>query len=139
MNWNWFIRSLLLSVIVFLFSGLTLAQQPAFYQGSYDDLLLEAKSQNKSYVLYFTTPTCSPCKRMKAETWTNPELVSLMRQKVFVYEADVELFDALAAAQQYEVSVFPTMIFFTPKGKVIGKLFGFQSARKLVSLIVRHT
>ena len=115
------------------------AQEMLFHESDFAGFQRMAAQENKAYMVYFTRTNCLPCQKMQAETFKDPELVALAQQKILAYKANVDDFQSMDIAEQYKVSVYPTIIFFTPQGEIIGKLFGFQAAAKLIWLIQRHT
>lgn len=110
----------------------------AFVDHDFMAFRAEAARQGKPYMVYFSREKCLPCERLHQETFTHAELVRLTNTHLLSYHAHMSDLEALEIATSFEVSVAPTIIFFRPNGEIIGKLFGFQAAEKLVWLIERH-
>lgn len=122
-------------IVVSSFSSFAQDDELTFFKGSFDDLTGIADVNNKCYILFFTKDHCPPCDRMKEETFTDPTVVSLLQEKAIMFEADIQEFDGIALAEQFEVSAYPTLLIFSPKGVLIGKLIGGQSVISLISFL----
>lgn len=97
-----------------------------------------AAREGKCYMVYFSREKCLPCERMKQETFANPDLIRLFGDHLLSFHAHMSDLEALEIATSFEVTVAPTLIFFKPNGEIIGKLFGYQTADKLIWLAEQY-
>ena len=98
----------------------------------------KASAENKAYVVFFTKEGCSPCERMKQQTLSDPEVVTLLNEKLLLYEAEYPAFEAIELSGKFEVKAFPTLLVFGPKGVKIGEMIGGQSATSLVTFFSKR-
>ncbi|MDP5139121.1 MAG: thioredoxin family protein, partial [Spirosomaceae bacterium] len=103
----------------------------AFYSGSYDDVLREARKQDKTVVLDFWAEWCAPCKKMDNETFSDFELAKVLNEKFLVYKVNIDTFDGMEIANRFGVESFPTIITLDSKGKYIDEFKGFFPANNL--------
>lgn len=118
-----------------ILSSVKAQDEVRFFKGSYKDLTQQASKQEKIYILFFTKENCQPCERMKTETFTDPTLAELMTEKSLIYKAQLPDFDAYALAEEYHIVGYPTMLLFSPEGKLLGTLVGGQSASTLTNYL----
>ena len=118
-----------------LFFCTSLSAQVDFFKGDIQQLKSQAVASNKMYIVVFSKQGCAPCQKMMNETFKDMSLASVIRQKALAYYVDSEAFENISYVMENGINIYPTIIFFTPQGRVIGKLFGYQPAVKLIALI----
>jgi thiol:disulfide interchange protein DsbD len=97
----------------------------------------QAISQNKPLMVDFTAGWCSWCKKLDRDVFTDPELVKLSKQFVTV-KVDTDKYPQ--DARLFKVQGLPTILFLTPKGKVINQVVGYNNSEyfiKIMSAIVK--
>lgn len=76
----------------------------------------KAKAENKSVVLFFTTPGCVPCEAMKRDVLKDPSVKKdLADNFIFLVVDSAEDPDTV---KTYNVSAFPTHIILTSTGQM---------------------
>ncbi|KAB7731414.1 DUF255 domain-containing protein [Rudanella paleaurantiibacter] len=126
-------RFLLLSVFV-LSTGLTaMADGVRFFQGSWGQLLSEAKRQNKPIFVDVYTTWCGPCKLMTSQAFPNPRVASRMNEHFVNYKLDAEKGDGQSIAKRYGVQGYPTSLFLTPDGKLLHRAIGYNGIDKFLA------
>ncbi len=89
-----------------------------------DQLLQQARVENRPVILDFYADWCAPCRRLENETFHNPEVVELSREfitiKVDLTRGGVPLHEYLV--EKYRVSGVPTVIFLAPDGSEMEEL-----------------
>lgn len=112
----------------------------SFYEGSFKEMQNKARVSNKPYLIDFYTVWCGPCKNMEKFTFTNKELAQYMKDNYFAMKVDAEslMDDGADLAQKYDIRFFPTLIIVSPKGEVLKRLSGFQSAEALLAELKKY-
>lgn len=128
-----------LGIFLFLNASAQHARTVKFFKGSYEELTTQAAAEEKLYIVFFTKNYCPACEKMKEDTFTDPDLVDLMTDLAYIYEAEMPEMDAVALAEQYNIQAYPTILIFNSRGTLIGKLVGGQSAAKLIEFLEKMT
>jgi thioredoxin 1 len=98
------------------------------YQGSYDNMLREAKKQNKKVLLDFYASWCAPCQKLDKETFADQDFAQFANQNVIVYKVNIETFDGMEIVEKYGVEVFPSLVLTDPKHGKLATYKGFYPA-----------
>lgn len=96
-----------------------------FYKGSYDNLLRQARKENKPIILDFWASWCGPCKKMDNETFSDPDLAKYLKANFIIYKVDIDTFDGMEITDKFAVESFPSMLILDKKAKPLEKLKGF--------------
>ena len=91
----------------------------------------KAKQANKFIFLDAYTTWCRPCKKMDKEVFSTPEAGKLLNHKFISVKLDMEKGEGKQLRKLYQVNIFPSYLFFTPQGKLVHKVIGYQSIGKL--------
>jgi thiol:disulfide interchange protein len=96
--------------------------------------LAQAKKENKLVFVDFYTEWCGPCKALDRDTFHDAKFVQVMSKDFIAVKLDAE-HDGLTAAQQQDVSAYPTGLVFSANGKVVKRFVGFMSAPKYAAAL----
>ncbi len=130
-----FYNSLFICVSL-LFSNVVFAQDEIrFFKGSFEQMTLKAASENKPYLVFFTKEHCLPCDRMKEQTFSDSEVITLLSEKTLILEAEMPDFDAMDLIEKFQVTAYPTLLVFSPRGLKIGEMIGGQSSASLITFL----
>ncbi len=129
------LHALVLGILFFAFTFVNAQSEVQFFGGSFEEMTAQANTQNKCYMVFFAGESCIPCIKMKEDTFTDPELIHTTQEKVIMFEASMPNLDAFSLAQEYGVVSYPTLLVFSPKGVLIGKLSGVQTPAQLMAII----
>ncbi|WP_080057860.1 tetratricopeptide repeat protein [Spirosoma aerolatum] len=96
-----------------------------FFKGSWQQVLAEAKRQNKPVFVDVYTTWCPPCKRMAKEAFPNPKIGSTFNVHFINYQLDAEKGEGIDVAKLYAVASYPTALYITPDGALIHRAVGY--------------
>ncbi len=113
------------------------AQEIEFQNLNWKEALELAQSQNKLIFVEFQTRWCSNCRKLEKNTFTDPELGTLMNEQFINIKYDAEIGEGYRIASLFRVSAFPTMLFFDSNGIVQMRLVGFKNTESL-NAVAKH-
>ncbi len=97
-----------------------------FFHGTWEELLAEAKKQNKPFFVDFYTVWCGPCKLLDRRVFTDPDVIAYAKEHYLAYKVDAEKGQGPTLARKYHVRAYPTIIFFAPDGTELGREVGYS-------------
>lgn len=107
---------------------------------SFSDAMRTARSTNKLVMVDFYTDWCGWCKKLDADTYTDPTVVRLSTRFVPV-KVNAEK-EGVAVARKYNVQGYPTIMFLEADGSIAAKIGGYlppqQFAEKLTEIDEAH-
>jgi thiol-disulfide isomerase/thioredoxin len=95
-----------------------------FFEGSWSDVLAAAKEQNKYIFVDAFADWCVPCKWMASNVFPKEEAGKFYNEHFVIYKFDMEKGEGIDFAKKYEVSVYPTYLFFNPEGELVHRSVG---------------
>jgi TonB family protein len=93
---------------------------------SFEEALKIADQEHKIVFVDFYTTWCEPCKMLDKETWQDPSVIALLKDKTVALRVDAEKYVALA--NRYGVNAYPTLALIKPDGTLIDSLVGYRDA-----------
>ena len=112
---------------------------------NYDEALSLAKKEGKHIMVFFTTSWCVYCKKMKKDTFTDPDVMKIMKDRFVLATVDGDSKSIVhfggkevtekELAQLYGVRGYPTMVFLKPAGDGIAPISGYRDAKFMVTLL----
>ena len=106
-----------------------------FFDGTYEQLQERSDNAERPYFLYFYTNWCMPAKDMNEKTFTNKYFIQYADKKYLGMAVDGEslITEGKDLAKRYQVLYYPTIIIFSPYGKELKRLYGYQSPANLLA------
>ena len=95
----------------------------------------ESSETGLPILMKFSAKWCGPCKRMKAETFTDPRLAEMINTCFIPVEVDTDQNEQLA--RQLRIESVPTTMVISPQGDIVERREGFQSAAQLTGALAR--
>lgn len=131
--------TLLLTIfIVFGFKGSTSEtktdQGIQFFTGTWQQAIDKAKKENKYIFLDAYASWCGPCKMMKNKIFTDRTVAEFYNKYFINVAIDMEKGEGPILAEKYAVEAYPTLIYFKPDGKLIGKAMGFRKSKEFFEI-----
>lgn len=85
-----------------------------FFKGSWDEVVIKAKNENKLIFIDFYTKWCGPCKMMADEIFVTKAVGDFYNSNFINYKIDAESIEGIPIARKYKVNLYPTFIFVNP-------------------------
>lgn len=92
----------------------------------------KAKSQNLEYIVLFTADWCLPCKWMESTTLKDERVSALLKENYLLAKVDIDDFDGFAWKEYYNVGSLPTLLVFSPEGKLLARREESLSASQMI-------
>jgi len=91
---------------------------------------------NTNQVLFFTSPSCGPCMRMKNTVWTNDQV----KERIAEYLDSPSMIDTSIKQNddkftQYKIKYLPTIIMIDNEGDEIKRNVGFMDVDELLNFL----
>ncbi|WNJ19503.1 thioredoxin fold domain-containing protein [Pontibacter sp. G13] len=99
----------------------------------------EAQASNRIYMVYFEMATNRSCKRMEKKVWQDETLVPFISENYLACKLHALSPQAIEAVQRYQVYDYPTVIFFSPNGKMMGRTIGYVAPNTLQQILEKHS
>lgn len=97
-----------------------------------EQMLAQAKSQQKILFVDVYTTWCGPCKWMDENTFQDARVSEKFNKTFLNYKVDGDSFEGVNVGIIYRVDSYPTYLFIAPDGKVIHRIEGTMSPEGLV-------
>ncbi len=104
-----------------------------------------ASTDHKLLFVFVEAEWCGICKRMKRETFPDPDILSLLKNRFVSVSIDLdsretvsfngEAFTERSFAQAMKVVGTPTMIFADAEGEILGETSGFYNRGRFLLLL----
>lgn len=98
----------------------------------YENILKQAKEQDKLVFIDFETTWCGPCKTMDLYVYTADATVEAFKN---ILAVKIDGDENRELVKKYDVKAYPTLIILSPKGKIVGKKVGYLSVKDIVAFI----
>ena len=128
-------KFLLIQVCLYLFSLLSLsAQGIKFFEGSWEEALVQAKKENKLVFVDAYTKWCGPCKRLQNTVFPTKEAGDFHNRNFINFKIDMETQDGMAFGLNYPVRAYPTLFYINPKGEIVHSHVGGSDVQRLIEI-----
>ncbi|MEM6261435.1 MAG: thioredoxin fold domain-containing protein [Bacteroidota bacterium] len=124
----------IIALLICVQAGALQADGIKFFEGRFAALKAQALLQQKPFMVNFFTDWCGPCDNMDKYTFADKELGTYAEENYLAFSVNAESAEneGVQLAQRYDVLFFPTILIFSPEGKLMHKLSGYQRASTLL-------
>jgi hypothetical protein len=122
-------RPLACCAALWLLSAAASRAQEVAWRQDYSQARQEAATKGRPLVIDFGTENCFWCKQLDARTFRDPEIVRLLNDRCVPLKVDAQRHATLANA--LHIQNYPTLVFASPEGKILGYQEGFVEAPAL--------
>lgn len=95
-----------------------------FSGGSFQDVLKQAKAENKKVFVDFYATWCGPCKVMSKDIFPDTEVGEYFNKNFVNYQINAEDKVYLPEVKRYGITAYPTMLILDAEGNVLGQQVG---------------
>ena len=106
-----------------------------WFRGDLEDAVKAAAEKNTLVFVEFNTDWCSWCRRLEAETLSDRDVRKELSKLVSI-QLNAET-NGAAAAREFGVESYPTMIFLDPSGEEVERIVGYLPPEKFVEEVRR--
>lgn len=122
-------------IFALLLTGTMLsAQGIEFSKNNWNDILAQAKQENKIVFVDAYTTWCGPCKMMSRDVFPLAQVGDFYNANFINAKIDMERGEGPKLAAKYEVSAYPTYLFVSPDGELLHKNMGYLPGPKFIAV-----
>lgn len=103
-----------------------------FTESTFAEILAKAKKEKKNIFFDAYASWCGPCKLLKRDVFTTKTAGDFFNKNFINVAMDMEKGEGSALAPAFQITAYPTLLILNPKGEIIGRSLGYQSAEKLI-------
>lgn len=112
--------------------AMTTESEIRFTEGKWNEVMTRAKKSGQYIFVDAYTSWCAPCKLLKSRTFKETHAASYYNTNYINYRIDMEKGEGPKLAEKWQVSAYPTLLFFSPEGKLLMRQVGFVTGDKLI-------
>lgn len=105
-----------------------------FAQGSWSEVLEQARRENKLVFMDAYTVWCGPCKMMAKNVFPDAKAGEYFNQHFVNVQVDMEKGEGIDLAQRYQVQVYPTLLFLNADGDIVHRAAGYHAVDEFIEL-----
>jgi thioredoxin-like negative regulator of GroEL len=94
------------------------------WRADYNAARKEAAEKGRPIILDFGFQSCTYCRKLDATTFRDAEVVKRLNGKFVALRIDIEKDPSLA--EKLGLRMYPTVVFASPEGHILGKVEGYQ-------------
>lgn len=128
---------LLFFIQVLLVGNLVAQSGIKFITGNWDDILAEAKANDKIIFMDAYATWCGPCKMMSKDVFPQKEVGDYYNANFINVKMDMEKGEGPQLARNFNVMAYPTLLFIDGEGEIVHRATGYQNANQFLALAER--
>jgi len=103
-----------------------------FSNKKWKDVMAEAKKSGKFIFVDAYTSWCGPCKLLKSTTFKDKKAAAFFNENFINYTTDMEKGEGPTLAEKWNITAYPSLLFFNSQGIMVLKQVGYVNAETLV-------
>lgn len=107
-------------------------QEIRFVSGKWEDIIAKAKKDGKYIFVDAYTSWCGPCRELKDVTFKDKNAANYYNREFINYTVDMEKGEGTQLAERWDITAYPSLLFFTPEGKMVMKQVGYVDGKHLL-------
>ncbi len=107
----------------------------AFFEGTWDELLREAKRTGKPFFIDFYTDWSGASRITERVVWQDATVGKLVKDNFLAARINTEQGEGIALAKKFKITTFPAFAFFDAQGKSLGITTGFHEVNEFTALL----
>ena len=104
-----------------------------YFEGTLSEAFQESAKLNKPVFFEGYTDWCYYCKKLSRSTMKDDEVYNYLNQNYIAIKINMDTPEGMEIAKDYKISGYPTMLIFTPKGKMDKKIVGYLNSKNLLA------
>ena len=126
-------KKIVIALLVII-PSLAFSQEAKFHKNiPWADALKMAKKQNKHIFVDAYTDWCYWCKVMDKKTFTDAKVIDVLNNKFISVKLDAEKGEGIQFASRFNISGYPTVLFFSPNGMLVKKTAGYLDVENFLT------
>ena len=125
-------KTILVVLAGVLICGSGFSQNINFQEGTFEEVLAKAKSENKLVFMDCYTVWCGPCKKLAKEVFPRKEVSTFFNDNYISLTMDMEKGEGIELAQYYNITAYPTLLFLNASGEIVDRVEGAVNAYQLI-------
>lgn len=105
-----------------------------FENGPWKAALAKAMQSKRFLMVDAYATWCGPCKYMAGHVFAAPNVAAFFNPRFLSLQLDMETEEGKAFASEFGVAAYPTLLFFDPAGKLVGKVEGALNQIDFINL-----
>ena len=127
----------MLSLALFLTLAVTTfaADEVQFITGqSWKEIKAKAAREKKMIFFDAYAAWCPPCKYMDKNVYTDGSVAAFYNANYINVKMDMEKGEGVTLAEEFDITAYPTLLFFSPEGKLLHKAVGGMDVEDFIAL-----
>lgn len=120
-------------ITIAISEGLSQNRSIQFLQKPWQEILAQAKKENKLIFMDAFASWCGPCKWMASNIFTNDTVADFYNKTFICTSVDMEKGEGLTLSMKFDVRAYPTLLFINTEGAMVHKKVG--AAQKIQDYI----
>jgi len=108
------------------------AHEIVFANRNWKEVMAEAKKSGRFIFVDAYTSWCGPCKLLKSTTFKDKKTADYFNKNFINFSADMEKGEGPALAEKWDITAYPSLLFFNSEGEMVLKQVGYVNAETLV-------
>lgn len=105
-----------------------------FTKGAWTDIIQKAKKSHKYIFVDVSASWCLPCRQLEMESFRDSAVAAYYNDNFISFAIDAEKGSGIELADRWKIAAYPTLLYFTPDGRMVMRQTGFVDSKRLLDL-----